>query len=262
MIKYSHIEVEKDYISRENYLTQKEGHLLSDMIDSTLLKQDLAQFQVESLCKEALDFNLRAICIPPNYVPFVYKFIHNSHEKIFSNTQNKTKICTVISFPLGYSTTESKINEVEHAVANHVDEIDFVQNVTFVKNNNFIDLEKEFLEIVKIAKSKVVKVILETALLNNEEIYKCSYLAAKCGIHIIKTSTGFSKRGATIEDISIIKSAIENHQKETGILLGIKASGGIRTLKNAKNLVKAGATRLGTSGAVEILQDKLNSNNY
>ncbi|BBH53636.1 deoxyribose-phosphate aldolase [Fluviispira sanaruensis] len=257
MIKYSHAEIEKDYKARENFLATNNRKYLAELIDSTLLKADLLKSQIEVLCHEAIEHRFKSICIPQTYLSFAKDIFLNSITK-----SEQTKICTVISFPLGYTTTEAKVKEIEIALQKGADEIDFVQNITFVKNGDFISLEHEFLALAKAAQNKVTKVILETALLTSDEIFKCTFLAAKCGIHIIKTSTGFSHRGVSTEDIRIIKNALETHQKETGIILGIKASGGVRSLKEAYELVNLGATRLGTSGGVVILQDKTNVNNY
>ncbi|WP_186646874.1 deoxyribose-phosphate aldolase [Fluviispira vulneris] len=257
MIKYSHAEVEKDYKARDNFLATKNPTYLAELIDSTLLKADLVKTQIDLLCNEAIEHQFKSICLPQSYLSYAKDIFQNS-----INKNEKTKLCTVVSFPLGYSTTDAKVKEIDFALQKGADEIDFVQNITFVKNGDFISLENEFLALAKAAQNKVTKVILETALLTSEEIYKCTFLAAKCGIHIIKTSTGFSHRGVSVEDIKIIKNALETHQKETGVILGIKASGGVRSLKDAYKFIQLGATRLGTSGGVAILQDKTNVNNY
>ena len=252
MIKFSHKYLENDYLLREEIINNPKASLFAKLIDSTLLKQNATEQQIENLCLEAIKCHFRAVCIPPFYI-----------EKASSKLQNTdVRLATVVGFPLGYNTLETKVSEVVNLVSLHVDEIDFVQNVSLVKNNNFKQLEKEFKSIVEASKGSLVKVILETALLTDEEIYNCAMLAALSGIHVIKTSTGFASRGASINDIEIIKKALTQYQNETGIFIGIKASGGIRNYHDALSLVKSGATRLGTSGGFEIVNEKVNHTSY
>ena len=252
MIHFSHKELEKDYLSREEIMKNPQAVLFSSLIDSTLLKQNANKMQIEELCKEAIKYEFRAVCIPPSYLTYASKLLLNS----------KVRLCSVAAFPLGYNELETKLYEVENIIKHNADEIDFVQNVTLVKNNNYEELEKEYKTIVSATQGKLVKVILETALLTDEEIYNCSYLAALSGIHVIKTSTGFSSRGASRNDIEIIKSALLKYQNETGSFVGIKASGGVRSIRDAVSLVQAGATRLGTSGGAAIINDKVNLSSY
>jgi deoxyribose-phosphate aldolase len=252
MIQFSHKELEKDYISHEEIIKNPKANLFSSLIDSTLLKQNANKTQIEELCKEALNCEFRAVCIPPSYLSIASGILF----------QTKVRLCSVVAFPLGFNSLATKIYEVENIIKQKVDEIDFVQNVTLVKNNNYEELEKEYRAIVSTTQGKLVKVILETALLTDEEIYKCSYLAALSGIHVVKTSTGFSSRGASLNDIQIIKSALLKYQSETGIFVGIKASGGIRSFRDAVSLVQAGATRLGTSGGAAIINEKVNLSSY
>ncbi|APJ05156.1 deoxyribose-phosphate aldolase [Silvanigrella aquatica] len=221
-------------------------------MDSTLLKQSSTDSQIIELCQEALQNSFRAVCVPPNYVGLAKKILQNSN----------VKICSVAAFPLGYCSLDTKIFEIENLIQNGADEIDFVQNVTLVKNSNFSELEKEYKTIVSVAKDKLIKVILETALLSDEEIYKCSFLAALSGVHVVKTSTGFSTRGASLNDIEVIKNALSKYQNETGYYVGIKASGGIRCYQDAVSFVQAGATRLGTSGGLAIINEKENLSSY
>lgn len=252
MIQFSHQELQKDHISRNKVVKTPIARLFSSLIDSTLLKQNTSEIQIEELCKEAVQFGFRAVCIPPTYINFAKEFLLNS----------TVKLCSVVAFPLGFNSLSSKIYEIENMVQQNVDEIDFVHNVTLVKNRNFKELEKEYKEIASISNGKLLKVILETALLTEDEIFKCAYLAASSGIHVIKTSTGFSSRGASLVDIQIIQSALTKYQKETGIFVGIKASGGIRTFNDAVSFINAGATRLGTSGGLAIISEKENSSLY
>jgi deoxyribose-phosphate aldolase len=252
MIQFSHKELEKDYISREEIMISSKAQLFSNLLDSTLLKQNATHIQIEELCKEAINCKFRAVCIPPSYLKIAYKVLHNSN----------VRLCSVAAFPLGFNSLETKIYEVKNIIENNADEIDFVQNVTLVKSNYYEELENEYRAIVSIAQGKLIKVILETALLTDEEIYKCSYIAAQSGIHMVKTSTGFSSRGASRNDIQVIKSALSRYQNETGLFVGIKASGGIRSFQDAVSLVQAGATRLGTSGGFAIVNEKINLSSY
>lgn len=252
MMLFSHEQLEKDYLLREKILKTPKSILFAELIDSTILKQNATKSQIEILCFDAIKYNFRSVCVPPYYLTTVTQLLQNS----------TVRSCSVVGFPLGFNMLETKIAEVEQLVQNKIDEIDFVQNVTLVKNNQYEDLEKEFKYIVTAAKGTMVKVILETALLNDEEIYKCSYLAALSGIHVVKTSTGFASRGASLNDIQIIKKALDQYQTETGVFVGIKASGGIRSYQDAFSLVQAGATRLGTSGGFEIINEKVNLTSY
>lgn len=252
MIQFSHSELEKDYLSREKILKNLKANLFPPLIDSTLLKQSATEIQIEELCKEALNCEFRAVCIPPSYLVKAFEILLYS----------KVRLCTVAAFPLGFNSLETKIHEIENIIKHKADEVDFVQNVTLVKNNNYKELEKEYKAIVSVTKGKLVKVILETSLLTDEEIYKCSYLAAISGIHVVKTSTGFSSRGASLNDIQIIQNALLKHQNETGIFVGIKASGGIRSFSDAISFIQAGATRLGTSGGAAIINEKQNLSSY
>ncbi|WP_397601911.1 deoxyribose-phosphate aldolase [Silvanigrella sp.] len=252
MIQFSHECLEKDYLLREEIIKNPKASLFAKLIDSTLLKQNATEKHIENLCLEAIHSHFRAVCIPPSYIEMAISKLQNTD----------VRLATVVGFPLGYNTLETKVSEVDHFVRLKVDEIDFVQNVTFVKNNNFKDLENEFQSIVEAAKGTLVKVILETALLTDDEIYKCASLAALSGIHVVKTSTGFASRGASLNDIEIIKKALNQYQNETGIFVGIKASGGIRNYQDALSLIQSGATRLGTSGGFEIVNEKVNHTSY
>lgn len=251
-MKYSHKSVQEDHLVREMFLKTMDLKLLSQLIDSTILKPETTKFQIEQMCMEADEFQFRSVCVPPVYVPTAKKILANS----------KVKVCTVVGFPLGFQFTQSKVNEIKEAISLGVHELDFVQNLTFVKNNDFSELKKEFQEIVRASEGHLLKVILETALLTSEEILKCSLLAAQNGIHMIKTSTGFSSRGASANDIEMIQKSITSFFNETGVLVGIKASGGIRSAQDAQSLVKMGATRLGTSGGSAIIQQDIRTSSF
>ena len=167
-------------------------------------------------------------------------------------------VCTVISFPFGYCTSEIKCKEILLAVENGATEIDFVQNISLVKNNQITEFEAELKEIRNIANNTLLKIICETSLLTEYELFKCCQIACESGIDILKTSTGYGKRGASLSDIAIMKKVTENHFKEKNRAVGIKASGGIKTAEDALAFIKAGATRLGTSSGKNLV---LNSTN-
>lgn len=240
---YSHKEVESDFLAVKSFLEQKNSQALARLIDSTTLKIQTKSENVVNLCKEAKQFDFRAVCIPPCHVTLAAQELNHSG----------SAVCTVIGFPNGYQTTETKCFEMQQAIKMGAQEIDFVQNISFVKENNFTALANEFLSLVKLCERRVLKVILETSILSAQEIYHCTLLAAQSGIHIIKTSTGFGERGASLQDIEIIKTALDEHFKKSNIRLGIKASGGIRQKEDAILFINAGATRLGTSNGKNIV---------
>lgn len=219
---------------------------LNRFIDHTLLKPDASKLQFEKLFDEAILYNFRTVCIPPTYVKLAANYFK-------SNAIENTGVCSVVSFPLGYSTSKNKIKETIECLKNGATEIDFVQNVTFVKNKQWKLWEEECAEILKVADENVVKIILETSLLTQEEIIECCKRALSCGVHYLKTSTGFGSRGATLEDLELMRGTLKSHDSA-----GIKASGGIKTRADAIAMIKAGATRLGTSNSVAIFKD-LNS---
>ena len=251
MINFVHPELEQDFYWQSKISMSFDSQYFANLIDSTLLKPATTKNEIDKLCEDAHLAKFRSVCVPPCYTKDAKLKLRNS----------EVKVCTVLGFPLGYTSTVAKVEEMK-SVMDFVDEFDFVQNITFVKNSDFRSLENEYLLIVQSAKDKLVKVILETALLSAEEIYKCTLLAAKCGIHVIKTSTGFSSRGASLQDIEVIKNALNAYQQETGNVVGIKASGGIRSIEDAYAFVQAGVTRLGTSGGNDIIKGKLNNSNY
>ncbi|MEY2988700.1 MAG: hypothetical protein RJB13_2221, partial [Pseudomonadota bacterium] len=168
----------------------------------------------------------------------------------YSNVHLKSGVCTVIGFPLGHAHTRAKVAETRAALSDGAEEFDFVQNISWVKDGHWSKLTQECCEIVESAGGKLVKVILETSLLSDEEIYNSALAAARGGAHVLKTSTGFGSRGATHNDLKIISQVVADYSRQTGTLLGIKASGGIRSLKDALTFIQLGATRIGTSSGV------------
>ena len=205
--------------------------------DHTLLKQESTTNDVKALCDEAFKCQTASVCIPPCFVKEVKGYV-----------ESNVKVCTVIGFPNGYNTTEVKVFETENAVSNGADEIDMVINIGQLKEKNYDYIEREIKLVKKACKDKILKVIIETCLLTDEEKIKMCEICAKVGADYIKTSTGFSKGGATLDDVKLMR---ENSPST----LKVKASGGISGIKDAEEFIKLGADRLGTSKVVrEILK--------
>ena len=213
-----------------------EKNQVKSIIDHTVLKAEATESQVKKLCTEAIEHNFAAVCINPCFVKLAKDMLKES----------SVKVCTVIGFPLGASTPKTKAFETKDAIENGAEEVDMVINIGKLKDKDYNYVKEDIKSVVDAAKDKaIVKVILETALLTNEEIEKASILSKEAGADFIKTSTGFSTRGASVEDIIIMRKAV-------GDSLKIKASGGIKTYEDAKKMIENGADRLGTSSSVEI----------
>lgn len=212
---------------------------IPSLIDHTLLKPEATEEMVENLCKEAIKFSFAAVCINPYFVKFAKKILKDSD----------VKLATVIGFPLGANTKEIKAMETKDAIKNGANEIDMVINIGALKNKDYGIVKEDIEAVVNEAKGKAkVKVIIETCLLTEEEKIKACELCLEAGADFVKTSTGFSTGGATIEDVKLMKSVVGNK-------MGIKASGGVRDMETAKKMVEAGATRLGTSSGVKIASE-------
>lgn len=209
---------------------------LAHWIDHTLLKPEAAQADVEKMCKEAKEHHFASVCINPTWVPLVYKMLRGSD----------TKVCTVVGFPLGATYPEVKAAETRNAVEKGADEIDMVINIGALKSANYELVERDIRAVVRAAGRRTVKVILETCLLEDDEKVKASAIAQKAGANFVKTSTGFSKGGATVKDVALMRKVV-------GQRMGVKASGGVRTYDEACKMVEAGATRIGASASVEIV---------
>jgi len=209
---------------------------INALIDHTILKQDANQQDIIKLCDEAVKFGFAAVCINPIYV------------KLASDRLSGTnvKVCTVVGFPLGANTTETKAFETKQAVSNGADEIDMVINISYLKDGYEDRIVEDIAEVVKASDGKTVKVIIETALLSEQEKILACRCAVKAGAHFVKTSTGFAKKGAALDDIKLMRKVV-------GEEFGVKASGGIKTLEDAVNMVQAGANRIGTSSGVAIV---------
>ena len=214
-------------------------------IDHTLLKPEATAKQIETLCSEAKQYNFKTVCLNPQYIALAKTLLAGS----------SVEICTVIGFPLGAMTSESKAFETKDAIAKGADEIDMVLAVGKLKSGELAYVEQDIAGVVKAAAGKIVKVILETALLSEDEVASACKLATKAGAHFVKTSTGFSTRGASLSDIAIMKANISKDLK-------IKASGGIRSREDALAYLKAGVSRLGTSSGVAIIQGEKGAQSY
>ena len=200
------------------------------MVDYTLLKQTATWEDIKNLCDKAIELNTASVCIPACFVQKTKKYVGE-----------KMKVCTVVGFPNGYSTTATKLFETVDALNNGADEIDMVININALKDKEYEYLLSEINTLKKACKEKVLKVIVETCLLTEEEKIKICEIVSQSNADFIKTSTGFSTAGAQIVDIELFKNTLTGKKQ-------IKASGGIRTYEDAKKMIEAGATRIGTSG--------------
>ncbi len=209
---------------------------LNKMIDHTLLKQDATLEQIKELCKQAKEYDFASVCVNPWYVSECYQILKDSD----------VKVCTVIGFPLGSNTSATKAFETKDAINNGAREIDMVLNVSALKNKDYEFVLNDIKEVVKAANGVLVKVILETCLLSKDEIVKACNLAKEAGAQYVKTSTGFSTGGATVDDVALM-------YKTVGDTLKVKASGGVRSYEDAIKMVEAGASRIGTSNGIKIM---------
>ncbi|WP_045516306.1 deoxyribose-phosphate aldolase [Neobacillus niacini] len=204
------------------------------LIDHTILKADTTKEAVEKTLHEALEHDFASVCINPYWVSLAAEVLKGSD----------VKVCTVIGFPLGANTTNTKVFEAKDAIDNGANEIDMVINIGELKAGHYEVVQRDIEAVVKAAKGKaLVKVIIETCLLTKEEIEKVSIIVRDSGADFIKTSTGFSTGGAKVEDVALMR-------KYVGENIGVKASGGVRTPEIMKAMVEAGATRIGTSNGV------------
>lgn len=211
---------------------------LAKMIDHTLLKQDATKAQIEALVEEAKTYEFATVCVNPMWVKTAAELL---------NEERNVKVCTVIGFPLGATTTEIKASEAKLAVEHGATEIDMVLNIGALKDHFDVFVEEDIRSVVRAVKDRaIVKVIIETCLLTNEEKVRACTIAKKAGAHFVKTSTGFSTGGATVEDVKLMREVV-------GSDLGVKASGGIRDKETALAMIASGATRIGTSSGVAIV---------
>jgi deoxyribose-phosphate aldolase len=219
---------------------------LAKMIDHTILKPEATKEQVKSVCEEALKYNFASVCINPCQVAFAASMLKES----------KVKVCTVVGFPLGANTSSVKAFEASEAIENGAQEVDMVINIGKLKDKDYDYVREDIKAVVEAAKGKALtKVIIESCLLTDEEKIMACNLAKEAGADFVKTSTGFSKGGATYEDIRLMRETV-------GSEMGVKASGGVRNNKDAISMIEAGATRIGASASIAICEGGEGSSNY
>ena len=206
------------------------------LIDHTLLKQDATPEQIMKLCFEAKEYDFMSVCVNPSYVPLAHELLKDSD----------VKVCTVIGFPLGMNLTKTKVEEAMLAVNQGADEVDMVINVGMLKSENDEYVENEIRLIKESINGKLLKVIIETCLLTDEEKVRACLAAKRAGADFVKTSTGFSTGGATVHDVALMRQTVGNE-------MGVKASGGVRTHEDLLAMVEAGANRIGTSNGTKII---------
>lgn len=216
---------------------------IAKYIDHTLLKPTTTLLEIENLSKEALEYGFAAVCVPPLFVKKAKEFTNNS----------AIKVATVIGFPLGYSAIEAKVAEIVLAMVDGADELDMVINISAIKNSDWNFIANEINTIIPIIKNrdKVIKVIIESGVLTDDEIIKCCDIYGAAGVDYVKTSTGYAEKGATVHAVKLIRTHLADQVK-------IKASGGIKSFEFAKQLIDAGADRLGCSSSVQIVKESLN----
>ncbi len=214
-------------------------HHLAPYIDHTLLKPETSSVQIEKLCMEAVEYGFYAVCVNSRFVELCQTLLSGS----------SVKIASVIGFPLGATTTSTKVYEAQEAVKNGAHEIDVVISLGAIKENNWLYVQNDISQITKAVPQTIVKVIIETFLLSDEEKVKACQACLFAGAQFVKTSTGFNGGGATVEDVLLMKKAV-------GGLAQVKASGGIKDLMTAEKMIAAGATRLGTSSGVLLVTDQ------
>lgn len=213
---------------------------IAEYIDHTVLKPTTTLEDVEKLCEEAVSYQFAAVCVPPLFVKKAKAILNNS----------STKVATVIGFPFGYSAIEAKVAEVVLAIIDGADELDVVINISAIKNNDWKFLANEINAILPIIKNKnkVIKVIIESGILTDEEIIKCCDLYGAAGVDFMKTSTGYAEKGASLEAVKLMRKHLADN-------VLIKASGGIKNFIFAKQLIQAGANRIGCSSSVAIINE-------
>lgn len=219
---------------------------LAKLIDHTALKPETTKAQITQLCKEAKEYGFASVCVNPTWVKLAAELLAGSD----------VKVCTVIGFPLGANTSAVKAFEAKDAIANGAGEVDMVINIAALKDKDDALVESDIRAVVEAANGTLVKVIIETSLLSDEEKVRACEIAVKAGTDFVKTSTGFSTGGATKEDVALMR-------KTVGPTIGVKASGGVRTKQDVEDMVVAGATRIGASAGVAIVSgDQTSKSDY
>lgn len=212
---------------------------MNKYIDHTLLKADAKKEEIKQLCSEAVDYNFKAVCVNPSWIEFCKKQL----------SESDVLVCTVIGFPLGANTTEVKAFETKDAISKGADEVDMVINIGRLKDKDYDYVLNDIKAVVEAAGDKTVKVIIETALLSDEEIIKVSNLCVEANATFVKTSTGFSTSGANVRVVDLIKQTVGDRAL-------IKAAGGVRNKDDLKAMIKVGANRIGTSSGTKLISKK------
>lgn len=207
------------------------------LIDHTLLKSDATESQILKLCQEAKEYHFASVCVNPGWVNFCKKELADSD----------SKVCTVVGFPLGATSTFAKVEETKKALMDGADEIDMVINIGFLKDHKDIYVRDEIKSLKEACGNHILKVIIETCLLTDEEKVRACLLAKEAGADFVKTSTGFSTGGATVHDVKLMRQTV-------GKDMGVKASGGVKNKDELLAMIEAGATRIGTSHGVELVK--------
>lgn len=219
---------------------------IAKMIDHTILKAEATESEIIKLCKEAIHYNFASVCVNPSMVPVAAKELKGTY----------VKVCTVIGFPLGATTTEVKAFETKDVIEKGATEVDMVINVGKLKERNLEYVKNDIKAVVEAAKGKALtKVIIETCLLTEEEKIIACKLSKEAGADFVKTSTGFSTGGAAVEDIKLMRETV-------GPDMGVKASGGVRSKKDALKMIENGATRIGASASIAICEGTESNSNY
>ncbi|MFS0672856.1 deoxyribose-phosphate aldolase [Ornithinibacillus sp. 179-J 7C1 HS] len=219
---------------------------LEKFIDHTLLKPDTTKESILKIVEEAKEYEFASVCVNPHWVSLCYEHLKDT----------PVKVCTVIGFPLGATSTETKVFETKQAISEGATEVDMVINIGELKSGNDDFVKQDILAVVEAARGQALtKVIIETSLLTDDEKVRACKLAKEAGADFVKTSTGFSGGGATVEDITLMR-------KTVGPEMGVKASGGVRDLSGAKAMISAGATRIGASAGVDIINGNQGTSDY
>jgi deoxyribose-phosphate aldolase len=215
---------------------------ITKYIDHTLLKPTTTSSQIENLCKEAMEYGFAAVCVPPLYVKMARLIL----------AQSEVKVATVIGFPFGYSAIEAKVAEIVLAIVDGADELDMVVNISAIKNSDWTFIADEINTVMPIVKNKnkVIKVIIESGELTDDEIIKCCDVYGAAGVDYVKTSTGYAEKGASIHAVKLIRAHLADSVK-------IKASGGIKSYSFAREMIHAGANRLGCSSSIKIVEESM-----
>ncbi|PAV29022.1 deoxyribose-phosphate aldolase [Virgibacillus profundi] len=219
---------------------------LAKYIDHTQLKPDTTKEKIQQIVEEAKEYEFASVCVNPYWVSFCYDYLKDT----------TVKVCTVIGFPLGATSTESKVFETKKSIQDGATEVDMVINVGELKSGNVQAVKADIEAVVNAAKDKALtKVIIETSLLSEDEKVRACKLAKEAGADYVKTSTGFSGGGATVEDIKLMRQTV-------GSEMGVKASGGVRDLETTKAMIDVGATRIGASAGIDIIKGNQGTSDY